>query len=86
MSRGVINRPWLPGLATALAIISCYGTGLLLGALSLLGISVVLDERAWAGAISVLAALAALLIGASRRRSGIVHPAVVAVLGFALIR
>lgn len=75
----------LAGLATALAIISCYGTGLHLGALSLLGISLSLDERAGAGAISVLAALAALLIGASSRRCRIVHPAVVAVLGFALI-
>lgn len=75
----------MAGLATALAIISCYGTGSHLGALSLLGISLSLDERAGAGAISVLAALAALLIGASSRRCRIVHPAVVAVLGFALI-
>jgi hypothetical protein len=40
-------RSWLPGAATALAIISCYGTALLVGLLSLLGISLVIDPRAW---------------------------------------
>lgn len=85
MSRGVIKSAWLPGVATALAIISCYGTGLLLGVWSLLGISVALNQHAWAGAISFFAALAAILIVASSWRRRLVRPAAIAVFGFALI-
>jgi len=85
MSRDLAKSSWLPGVATALAIISCYGTGLLLGVLSLLGVSVAVNERAWAGAISVFAALAAVLIGVSSWRHRIVHPAVFAIVGLVLI-
>lgn len=85
MSRDINKGSWLAGVATAFAIISCYGTGLLLGALSLLGISVALNERAWAAAISVFAALAAVLIGVSSWRRHVIHPAAVAIVGLALI-
>jgi rhodanese-related sulfurtransferase len=81
----IIMSPWLPGAATALAILSCYGTGLLLGVLSLLGFSGALNEKVWAGTISVLALLAAALIAASSLRRRIAYPAIVAVLGFLLI-
>lgn len=76
---------WLPGAATALAIISCYGTALLIGLLSILGVSVAVDDRAWAGAISVFAALAAIFIGASGRKRRIVGPTVAATIGLAFI-
>ena len=85
MSRGIMNSPWSPGVATALAIISCYGTGLLLGVLSLLGVPVALNEKIWGGAISALALLAATLIVVSSWRRRIAYPAIVAVIGAALI-
>jgi arsenite methyltransferase len=71
--------------ATALAIVSCYGTMLLVAALSLLGISLAINERAWAGAISGFAALAVLAIAASFRRHRSVGPILVATSGLALI-
>ncbi len=76
---------WLPGLATALAIVSCYGTTLLIGLLSALGISVAINERAWAGAISVFAGLATILIGASGRRRRALGPTLVAAAGLGLV-
>jgi rhodanese-related sulfurtransferase len=76
---------WLPGAATALAIVSCYGTVLLLGALSLLGVSVAINERAWAGAISGFAGVAAILIAASGRKRRSFGPTLVATIGFAFI-
>ena len=85
MSRDVIKSSWLAGAATVLAIISCYGTGLLLGVLSLLGFSVALNEQVWAGAISVLALLAAVLIAISSWRRRTTSPTVLAAIGAALI-
>ena len=76
---------WLPGAAAVLAIVSCYGTALLIGLLSMLGVSVVVNERAWAGAISVFAALAVILIGSSTRRHRIAGPVVIAGTGLAFI-
>lgn len=76
---------WLPGLATALAIVSCYGTTLLIGALSALGISVAINERAWAGAISVFAGLAAILIWASGRRRRVFGPTLLAAAGLGFV-
>jgi rhodanese-related sulfurtransferase len=85
MSHGIMKSPWLPGAATALAIISRYGTGLLLGVLSLLGVSVELNDKVWGGAISVFALLAAALIAVSSWRRRIAYPAIVAVIGLVLI-
>jgi rhodanese-related sulfurtransferase len=85
MLHGIIGSPWLPGAATALATISVYGTRLLLGALSLLGVSVALNEKVWAGAIGVLALLAATILVVSSWRRRIVYPAIVAVIGLVLI-
>ena len=76
---------WLPRAATALAILSCYGTTVLIGLLSLLGVSLALDEGIWAGAISAFATLATIGIAASYRRHGIIGPTVVAVLGLGIV-
>lgn len=76
---------WLPGAAAALAILSCYGTALLIGLLSLVGISLAVDERVWAGAISGFALLAAVAIVVSYRRHHIIGPPIAAAIGFALI-
>ncbi|MGH7226186.1 MAG: MerC domain-containing protein [Gemmataceae bacterium] len=76
---------WLPGAATALAIVSCYGTALLTGLLSMLGVSMVINEGAWAGAISLFAGLAVAFIGASGRRQRIFGPTVISTAGLAFI-
>jgi rhodanese-related sulfurtransferase len=76
---------WASGAATVLAILSCYGMTLLIGLLSLLGISLVVDERAWAGAISVFALLAVIAIATSYLRHRIIGPAISAAIGLALI-
>lgn len=76
---------WFPGAATALAIISCYGTAAGVALLSLLGISVAVDDRAWAGAITLFAALATIAIARSSRRHRKLGPVILAGSGLALI-
>lgn len=85
MSDGSGKASWFPGAATALVVLSCYGTTILIGLLSLLGVSLALDESIWAGAISVFAALATFAIAASYRRHRIIGPTVIAALGLGLI-
>jgi hypothetical protein len=48
----------LAGAATLLAIVVCYGTLMLIATLSLIGITLVVHEGAWAVVISALAVLA----------------------------
>lgn len=76
---------WLPGAATALAILACYGTTLIVVLLSLLGISIAVNEHAWAGAISAFAALATVAIAASCLRHRAIRPMIIAVPGLVLI-
>jgi len=85
MSDARNKASWLPRTATAFAVLSCYGTTALIALLSLLGVSLVINERAWPSAISVLSALATLAIAVSYRRHRIIGPIVVAVLGLGLI-
>ncbi len=85
MSDGRSRTFWLPGMATALAILSCYGTTVLIALLSLLGISLAIDERVWAGAISLLAALATNTIALSYRRHRVVGPIALGAIGLILI-
>ena len=85
MMDGSGKLSWFPRAATALAVLSCYGTTLLIGLLSLLGVSSTLDEGIWAGAISLFAALATIAIAASYRQHRIIGPTVIAALGLGLI-
>ena len=65
-----IQRRGLTGLAAlALALLSCYGTLALVALLPLLGLGLALDERLWAGTITlfVLLSLGALAAGLRRR-------------------
>jgi hypothetical protein len=55
-----VNR--LAGLSTLVAMLSCYGTIVLVGILSLLGITLVVNPTAQAGVISFFAILAAAVI------------------------
>jgi hypothetical protein len=76
---------WFAGAATFLAVTACYGSLLLMGVLSLMGITRALHEGAWAGAISALAllAVAGVLIGYRRHRT--LAPFVLAFAGAALV-
>lgn len=85
MSDGSSKASWLPRAATALAVLSRYGTTALIGLLSLLGVTLAIDEGVWAGAIAVFAALAAIAVAVSYRRHRIVGPTAVAALGLGLI-
>lgn len=76
---------WLPRAATALAVLSCFGTTVVIGLLSLLGVTLAIDEGVWAGAIAIFAALAIVAVAMSYRRHRIVGPTVVAALGLGLI-
>jgi rhodanese-related sulfurtransferase len=76
---------WLPGAATVLAILSCYGTMALVGLLSLLGLALHIDDGIWAAAISVFSVVAVVAIAASVRRHGSIWPTGMAIVGLALI-
>ena len=76
---------WLSAIATILAVLACYGTTLVVVLLSLLGISIAVNEQAWAGAISAFAALAAIAIAAAYRRHRSIWPTAIAVPGLVLI-
>lgn len=85
MNDGARNTSWLPRVATALAVLSCYGTTALIGLLSLLGVTLAIDEGVWAVVIGILAGLATVAIAVSYRRHCIVGPTVAAALGLGLI-
>lgn len=85
MSNGNTKAPWFPRAATALALLSCYGTTVLIGLLSLVGVTLAINEGVWAGAIAIFAALATLAIAASCRRHRVVGPTAIAALGLGLI-
>jgi len=85
VSDGSSKASWFPRATTALAVLSCYGTTALIGLLSLLGVTLAINEGVCAGVIAILAALAAVAIAVSYRRHRIVGPTVVAALGLGLI-
>lgn len=72
---------WLAGAAT----LACYGTLMLIGALSLMGIALALHEGVWAGVTSAFAllAVAGVLMGYRRHRA--LAPLILALAGSALI-
>lgn len=85
MSDGGNKASWVPRAATTLAILSCYGTTALIALLSLLGVTLALDEAVRAGTISVFAALAVMALALSFRRHRIIGPTAVGALGLGLI-
>ena len=84
-SAAVQRFGWLPGVATILAIAACYGTLLVITALPLLGITLVVHEGAWAGAISLFALLAVVGVALGYRRHHTLAPLVIAVISLAVI-
>lgn len=80
---GKLDR--LAGIAAALSIAACYGTLVVVGALSLLGVSLSINTGLWAGAIVLFAVLAAAGVALGYRRHHRAGPLVAAVAGAALI-
>lgn len=76
---------WLAPLGTVLAILACYGTLAIVGVLSLMGISIAVNEGIWAGAIGVFAllALAGIVLGWRGHRA--VHPLLLGIVGTSLV-
>ncbi len=85
VARDSSKLEWLAGVATLLSILACYGTLVVIGTLSLLGISVALHTGAWAGAISLFAVLAMAGVALGYPRHHMISPLVTAALGTAII-
>ena len=75
------GRNWLPGCATLLSIVACYGTLFIVSLLSIAGLSVSLPTGPWAVTITVFAAVAALAIANNYRRHHSLPPLLLAALG-----
>lgn len=75
------DRNWLPGCATLLSIVACYGTLLIVSLLSIAGLSISVPTGPWAVTITVLAVVAALAIANNYRRHHSRPPLLLAAVG-----
>jgi len=85
-TQGRVRRhDWLAGVATLLSLATCYGTLGLVGILSLMGVTLVIDVHVWAAAIVLFAlvAVAGVALGYRRHRSP--APLGLAVVGAVLV-
>lgn len=81
-----LHRRGLWGLvALAAALLACYGTLVAIAVLGAAGVTVAIDETAWAGAITIFAAVAAMAVLAGQRKHRRLGPGIVAVLGASAI-
>ena len=83
--RTVVPPDSLGLVASALALISCYGTLAAVMLLSALGIALDLHEGLWAAVIAIFTLLAAGAVALGHRRHHHVGPATLAVVGAGLI-
>jgi hypothetical protein len=84
--RPIARSAWHPAfgiVATALALTACYGTLALVSVLSLVGVTVEIENGLWAAAIVAFFGLAVGLI--AFRNAGAYGPTLLGVLGFGLI-
>lgn len=80
------GRPvWIANAASALAILACYGTTLVVVLLTAAGTAVAVHEGIWAGAIAVFAVAAFTATFFGYRRHGAIGPAILAGAGAALV-
>ncbi len=81
-----VERRGLTGLlALALALAACYGTLAALAMLSLLGMTLTIDEGTWAGVILLFAVAAAAAVGGGRRHHHSTAPLALALGGTAMV-
>jgi len=86
MEQGTPRRlDWLAGIGTLLAIIACYGTVAVVGVLSLMGVSLMVNAGVWAGAIVLFAlvAFAGILLGWRGHR--VAGPLILGAVGAGLV-
>lgn len=84
-ANGAPRFGWLAGAATFLAIAACYGTMLLVGALSLLGVTLALHEGAWPERSASWRSLRPLAYCWATRRHHALAPTILALAGAGLI-
>ncbi len=81
-----LEKPgWLARGATALSLLACYGTLIVVAGLSALGVTIAINLQVWAAAIVIFAVVAVLGVGLGARRHGVWWPLILAVLGAALV-
>lgn len=78
-------RDWIAPAAATLSLIACYGTLAAIAMLGALGITIVLNEAVWSGAIIVFAWLTLLTLWLRTRRHGQLWPIGLAAIGVVLI-
>lgn len=83
--KGSGNLVWIAGATSALAILSCYGTLVVVASLAAAGVAVAVNEGVWAAAIAVLAAAAFIATSLASRRHHVTGPAILAGAGTALV-
>ncbi len=71
--------------ATILALLACYGTLGLVGILSLVGVSVSINNGLWAITISVFYGFAVAIIALGARHHRVYGPTALGLIGFAVI-
>ncbi len=82
---GVGHLSWLPGVAALLAFIACHCLFVIVFLLSLVGISLVINETYQAAAISIFSLLALLFIFINSKKTRQVQALILAGLGTLLV-
>lgn len=72
-------------VATALSLLTCYGTLAAVALLGVLGVTIALNQAVWAGAIIVFAGLTFMALLFRRRKHGRLAPAALSGIGVLLI-
>lgn len=81
----VQNASWLAGAGALLSIAACYGTLGLIAVLSMMGVTLALNENIWAGVIVFFALLVVLGVALGTRKHRNANPVRLAIAGAALI-
>ena len=68
-----------------LALLSCYGTLAVITLLSMLGITLAVQEDIWTGTIMFFVLLSACIVASGKKKHHIVGPLILAVFGVILI-
>jgi Na+/H+-dicarboxylate symporter len=76
---------WLAGAGTLLSLLACYGTLGLIAILSLMGVSLAINEQVWAGVIVTFALIAVAGVALGYRLHRNPAPAVIALAGALLV-
>ncbi len=84
-SQAETRGKWMAPACTVLALLACYGTLAVVGLLSLMGITLAINEGVWAGAIVVFALLALAGLVLSWRHHRALPPVLLGIVGAGMI-